>query len=108
MDLTWTVVIYLLLAAAIATFIRFYDSPVTPISTAKAIAVAEVFVGALIAAFIALMMVSDGNASVDITQWGVFGGIVAAAAGGMAAVKAIIGGVSTTSTTVTPPTQPKA
>lgn len=110
MDLTWTTMLYLLIAAAVATFIRFYDTPVTPISEAKVLAVAEVFVGSGIAAFIALMML--GN--VDITQWGNFGTVIAAAAGGIAFVKAVIGQVTTPAKTApaapapVPPVPPKA
>ena len=90
MDLTWTDVLYLLIAAAIATFVRFYDSPITPISEAKLIAVLEVFVGALIAAFVALMTL-NANGAVDVTQWNNFVVVAGAAAGGIAFVKAVIG-----------------
>ena len=93
MEWTLTAIMYLLLAAAIATFGRFYDSPVTPISQAKLVAVMEVFIGALIAAFVAAMALSV-NPSLDITAWNNYAVIIGAAAGGMVYVKALVGGAT--------------
>jgi hypothetical protein len=107
MVLNWTDVLYLLIAAAIATFIRFYDSPVTPINEAKVIAVAEVFVGAVIAAFVALMTLS-ANGTVDVTQWNNFVVVIAAAVGGIAFVKSVIGAVTPVTPVVPPAAPPKA
>jgi len=102
MDITWTVLLYLLIAAAIATFIRFYDIPVTSISESSILAVVEVFVGALIAAFLTLWMLTDGT-DASITQWQIFAPVVGAAVGGIAAVKAIVGAVSTSESTAAAP-----
>lgn len=90
MVLNWTDVLYLLIAAAIATFVRFYDTPIIPISEANLLAVVEVFVGAVIAAFIALMILG-ANGSVDVTQWNNFVVVASAAVGGIAFVRAAFG-----------------
>jgi hypothetical protein len=93
MLMNWTDVLYLLIAAAIATFVRFYDTPMTPISESKILAVVEVFVGAVIAAFVALMILNV-NGTVDVTQWNNFVVVASAAVGGIAFVRAAFGAVT--------------
>lgn len=101
-EINLVVLVYLVIAAAIATFIRFADYPWESITKADVRKVIVTFIGSLIAGFVTLFMLMDGtNASIE--QWQVFATVAAASVGGVSAITAAFAKYGKANTGVVPP-----
>ena len=89
-DINLMVMVFLVIAAAIATFLRFADFPYESITKADIVKIVVTFVGNLVAAF--LMLFSLDGTDVSILEWNGFMVVTMAALGGIGTATAILGG----------------
>ncbi len=97
MDVTLTQIALLLLACLIATYIRIKDEPVTPIKELGWMGIAEIFIGSLIAGFLAMwLLISQG---VEIVSYASFIIVTGTAYSGLGAARAALNIVTKTKAT---------
>jgi uncharacterized protein YacL len=95
------VLVYLFIAAAIATFIRFADYPYESITKAQIVKIIVTFVGNLIAAF--LMLFALDGTDVSIFDWNGFVVVTMAALGGIGTATALMSQYTKSNPEVVPP-----